>query len=91
MAHKHLTTLVMSWFKNNQKFNEEWSLPGQQVTSKYSYFINVRLGADIPRNYFTSTQSNFTAKNPLLFFQVFQKEIKSLTKSSHGHRFLSRT
>lgn len=46
---------MVSWFKNNQKFNEEWSLPGQQVISKYSYFINVRLGADIPSNYFTST------------------------------------
>lgn len=45
----------MSWFKNIKKFNEERSLPGQQVTSKCSYFINVRLGADAPRNYFTST------------------------------------
>lgn len=55
MAHKHLTTLILSWFQNNQELSKEWSPPGQQVTSKYGYFINARSGADLPSNDFTST------------------------------------
>ena len=55
MTHKHLTTLILSWFQNNQEFNKEQSPPGQQVTPKYGYFMNARLGADLPSNDFTST------------------------------------
>lgn len=55
MTHKHLTTLILSWCQNNQEFNKEQSPPGQQVTPKYGYIMNTRLGADLPTNDFTST------------------------------------